>query len=70
MGNRNLDYTYSNFEQEIRRAYMVLGEHADMQNEMDITQWFKDGMICEHERDSLKRYNRNLWKRMVAGEEI
>lgn len=66
MERRNLDYSYSNFEQEIRRAYMVLGEQAEMQNDMDINKWFKDGMIYEHERDSLKRYNRNLYKRMTA----
>lgn len=45
---------------------MALGEQAEMQNDMDINQWFKDGMIYEHERDSLKRYNRNLYKRMTA----
>ena len=66
MERRNLDYSYSNFEQEIHRAYMVLGEQAEMQNDMDINKWFKDGMIYEHERDSLKRYNRNLYKRMTA----
>lgn len=66
MERRNLDYSYSNFEQEIHRAYMALGEQAEMQNDMDINQWFKDGMIYEHERDSLKRYNRNLYKRMTA----
>lgn len=66
MERRNLDYSYSNFEQEIHRAYMTLGEQAEMQNDMDINQWFKDGMIYEHERDSLKRYNRNLYKRMTA----
>ncbi len=66
MESRNLDYAYSNFEQEIHRAYMVLGEQAEMQNDMDINRWLKDGMICEHERDSLKRYNRNLYKRMTA----
>lgn len=66
MESRNLDYPYSHFEQEIHRAYMVLGEQAEMQNDMDINRWLKDGMICEHERDSLKRYNRNLYKRMMA----
>lgn len=66
MERRNLDYSYSNFEQEIHRSYMALGEQAEMQNDMDINQWFKDGMIYEHERDSLKRYNRNLYKRMTA----
>ena len=66
MERRNLDYSYSNFEQEIHRAYMALGEQAEMQNDMDINQWFKDGMIYEHERDSLKRYNRNIYKRMTA----
>ena len=54
------------FKQEIHRAYMVLGEQAEMQNDMDINKWFKDGIIYEHERDSLKRYNRNLYKRMTA----
>lgn len=53
-------------ELEIDRAYRVLGEQAEMQNDMDINRWFKDGMIYEHERDSLKRYNRNLYKRMTA----
>lgn len=66
MESRNLDYSYSYFEQEIYRAYMALGEQAEMQNDMDINQWFKDGMIYEHERDSLKRYNRNIYKRMAA----
>lgn len=66
MERRNLDYSYSNFEQEIHRAYMALGEQAEMQNDMDTNQWFKDGMIYEHERDSLKRYNKNLYKRMTA----
>ena len=64
--SRNLDYTYSYFEQEIHRAYMVLGEQAEIQNDMDINQWFKDGIIYAHEKDSLKRYNRNLYKRMTA----
>lgn len=53
-------------EQEIDRAYRILGEQAEMQNNMDIEQWFSDKTICEHERDSLKRYNRNLYKRMTA----
>lgn len=66
MKNRNLDYSYSNFEQEIQRAYMVLGEQAEMQNDMDINEWFKNGMIYEHERDSLKQYNKNLYKTMTA----
>ncbi len=66
MSKRNLDFAYSNFEQKIHRAYMVLGEQAKMQNDMDINQWFKDGMICEHERASLKRYNKNVYKRMTA----
>ena len=66
MSKRNLDFAYSNFEQKIHRAYMVLGEQAEMQNDMDINQWFKDGMIYEHERDLLKRYNKNLNKRMTA----
>ena len=34
MERRNLDYSYSYFEQEIHRAYMVLGEQAEMQNDM------------------------------------
>lgn len=55
MESRNLDYSYSYFEQEIHRAYMVLGEQAEIQNDMDINRWFKDGMICEHEKDSLKK---------------
>ncbi len=66
MSKRNLDFAYSNFEQKIHRAYMVLGEQAEMQNNMDMNQWFKDGMISEHERASLKRYNKNLYKRMTA----
>ena len=68
MESRNLDYSYSYFEQEIHRAYMILEEQAELQNDMDINQWFKDGMIYEHERDSLKRYNRTLYKRMTAAE--
>ncbi len=68
MESRDLDYSYSYFEQEIHRAYMVLGEQAEMQNDMDIDKWFKDGMIYKHERDSLERYNRNLYKRMTAAE--
>jgi hypothetical protein len=68
MKNRNLDCSYSNFKQEIHRAYMILEEQAELQNDMDINQWFKDGMIHEHERDSLKRYNRTLYNRMTAAE--
>lgn len=70
MESRNLDYAYSNLRQEIHRAYMVLGEQAEMQNDMDIDRWFNDGLICVLERDSLKRYNRNMWKRMVAEEGV
>ena len=47
---------------------MILEEQAELQNDMDINQWFKDGMIHEHERDSLKRYNRTLYNRMTAAE--
>lgn len=66
MESRNLYYAYSYFEREIHRAYIVLGEQAEMQNNLDIDEWFKNGMIYEHERNSLKRYNRNLYKRMTA----
>lgn len=57
-----MSVNYEDLKQEIRRAYMVLGEQAEMQNDMDIDQWLKDGMISVPERDSLKRYNRNLLK--------
>ena len=54
------------FEQEIDRAYRVLGEQAEIQNDMDINEWFKNGTIGDFDRDYLKRYNRNLYKRMMT----
>ncbi len=66
MKSRNLDYTYSYFEQEIHRAYVVLGEQAEIQNNMDIDKWFKNGMIYETERNTLMVYNRNLYKKLTA----
>lgn len=35
----------------------------EMRNDMVIDQWLKDGMISVRQRDSLKRYNRNLLKK-------
>lgn len=44
-------------QREIERAYRVLGEQAEMQNETDINQWFKNGLISEDEKKSLKEYS-------------
>lgn len=42
----------------------------EMRNDMVIDQWLKDGMISVRQRDSLKRYNRNLLKKMSSVEEM
>lgn len=46
------------FKDEIIRAYNVLGVQGEFQNERDIEEWFKKGMINESEYEELKRLNR------------
>ncbi len=64
-GESEKNMKIKNFEQEIQSAYMFLGEQAKMQNDSNINKWFKNGKIYENERDSLKRYNEHLYKRMT-----
>lgn len=52
------------FQSEIERAYRVLGEQAEMQNETDINNWFKLGIISENEKKALKEYNKKEGKRI------
>ena len=49
---------------ELERAYRALAEQAEMQNEADISQWFKDGIISEDEKNSLRKYNQQLEKKL------
>lgn len=51
-------------QEELKRAYRALAEQAEMQNEMDISQWFKEGMISEDEKNSLRKYNQQLYKKL------
>lgn len=51
-------------QEELKRAYRVLAKQAEMQNEMDISQWFKNGMISEDEKNFLRKYNQQLRKKL------
>ena len=56
---------YKDFEQEIIRAYCVLKrELGSLQNYTDIEQWFADGVIDEHEKESLHELNNALYKKL------
>ena len=56
---------YKDFEQEIIRAYGVLKrELGSLQNYTDIEQWFKDGLIDEHEKECLHDLNNVLYKEL------
>lgn len=55
---------YRDFEQEIIRAYTVLGaEKGSLQNDTDIEAWFKDGYINADEKNRLHGFNQRLYKR-------
>ena len=56
---------YKAFEEEIIRAYLALKrELGSLQNYTDIEQWFKDGLIDEHEKESLHELNNALYKEL------
>jgi len=55
--------TMEGFKNEIRRAYRVLGYQGAQQNERDIDEWFKSGLITEQEMKELKTFDRyECWK--------
>ena len=56
--------TYRDFEQEIIRAYNVLGaEKGSLQNDTDIEAWFKDGYMDAEEKNRLHGFNWRLYNR-------
>ena len=56
---------YKDFEQEIIRAYRVLKrELGSLQNYRDIEQWFKAGLIDEHEKECLNDLNNAIYKEL------
>lgn len=52
---------YSDFVQEVYRAYDVLGEQAEMQNYNDIKHWLDSGMISDINAIELNRLNHKLY---------
>lgn len=53
--------SYTDFVQEVYRAYDVLGEQAEFQNRNDIQSWLKDGLISEINAIELNRLNHELY---------
>lgn len=57
--------SYKDFEQEIIRAYRVLKrELGSLQNYRDIEQWFKAGLINEHEKECLHNFSNAIYKEL------
>ena len=56
---------YKDFEQEIIRAYGVLKrELGSLQNYEYIEQWFKAGLINEHEKECLHNFSNAIYKEL------
>lgn len=53
---------YNELYDEIERAYRVLGDIAEAQNELDIRQWATDYQLTGGECDALRKFNRDCFK--------
>lgn len=54
------------FINEINHAYRTLGKYAECQNYNDIVSWFETELITEGEYLYLCRYNRRVYREVVA----